>query len=85
MSTITITITVHEDHHFTIIEGERVANMLAWDEMLGEIAALTHPKLGAGRYSVHIDTHIGRMEYHAKCRRGRATPNYQDPDFKETE
>ena len=46
----TITIEIHDGNDFTIIEGDRSCDKLCWDEMLGTIAELTHPKVGEARY-----------------------------------
>jgi PAS domain-containing protein len=46
------------DEGFTVQEGERYADQLCWDEMLGQIAELTHPELKReGRY--RMDTAEG--------------------------
>lgn len=58
-----ITIVARDDGKgdFDIHEGENVVAHLAWDEMLGSIAVITHPQLGASRPNVppyrmqHID------------------------------
>lgn len=43
-----VTIVCHDDGrgHFDIHIGEHLVQMLSWDEMLGSIAAITHPQLG---------------------------------------
>lgn len=81
----TFTIVEHADGHFDVYHGEKIAYMLGWDEMLGEIASLTHQKLGAGRYSMHVDAHISRMERSAELRRKREQNPDLDHDFKEIE
>ncbi len=50
MATRTITIVVHDGNHFDVHEGERYCDRLCWDEMLGTIAELTHPRIGEARY-----------------------------------
>ncbi|MDH2239104.1 hypothetical protein N5K27_22605 [Pigmentiphaga sp. GD03639] len=35
---------------FQIEETGRACPELTWDEMLGQIAEMTHPKIGKGRY-----------------------------------
>ncbi len=37
---------------FTIRIGDRYADKLTWDEMLGQIAELTHPRVDRGRYQM---------------------------------
>ncbi len=39
---IVVTIT---DRGFSVQEGDRYADELCWDEMLGQVAELTHPEL----------------------------------------
>jgi hypothetical protein len=61
--TRTITIVCHERGCFDVQEGEKVCDGLAWDEMLGTIAELTHPKIGSGRYwMVGGDDLVERMQ-----------------------
>jgi len=45
-----ITITFDTGRGFTVSESGRHADRMAWDEMLGQVAALTHPKLGTAHY-----------------------------------
>ena len=35
---------------YTVREGDRYCDHLCWDEMLGTIAELTHPRIGGARY-----------------------------------
>lgn len=46
----TITVEIHEDNNFTVREGGSYCPDLCWDEMLGTVAELTHPRLGTARY-----------------------------------
>lgn len=48
----TITIIVHDGNNFDVHEGETYSNHLCWDEMLGQIAQLTHPSILKARYSM---------------------------------
>ena len=49
--TITIEIVdVGKSGDYTVREGDRYADRLCWDEMLGTIAELTHPRIGEARY-----------------------------------
>lgn len=45
-----ITITFDNDKGFAVTESGRTAERLGWDEMLGQIAQLTHPKINAPHY-----------------------------------
>lgn len=45
-----IVITFDNGKGFAVTEAGRTADRLAWDEMLGQIAALTHSKIGVGHY-----------------------------------
>jgi hypothetical protein len=46
----TITIEIVDSNDFTVKEGERYCDRLAWEEMLCSIVELTHHKLGAVRF-----------------------------------
>lgn len=48
----TITIEIADGNDFTVREGSRYADRLCWDEMLGQIAQMTHPNLGDPRYAM---------------------------------
>jgi hypothetical protein len=50
----TITIEVH-DNGYTVREGDRYHDELCWDEMLGQVTELTHPRLGDGRYAMKTE------------------------------
>lgn len=53
MSTRTISIEIAgngEPGEYLVREGDRYCDRLCWDEMLGTIAELTHPKIGSARY-----------------------------------
>lgn len=50
MSTRTITIYCIDQNDYTVQEGEAICDRLCWDEMLGTIVELTHPRIGAARY-----------------------------------
>jgi hypothetical protein len=45
-----IRIVVDGGNKFDVFEGERHTDDLTWDEMLGTIAELTHPRIGGCRY-----------------------------------
>lgn len=45
-----ITIYCIGGNNFTVQEGEALCDRLCWDEMLGTIAELTHPRIGQARY-----------------------------------
>lgn len=48
----TFLIQQYTDGHFDVIEGDRRADRLGWDEMLGQIVQLTHRQLGTPLYSM---------------------------------
>lgn len=52
MRTITIEIT---DRGYTVREGDRYHDELCWDEMLGQVTELTHPKIAEGRYAMRTE------------------------------
>lgn len=35
---------------FVVTQGDRSADGLAWDEMIGQVIELTHPKISAAHY-----------------------------------
>ena len=45
-----IEIEIVESNDFTVRQGDRYCDRLTWDEMLGSIAELTHPRIGECRY-----------------------------------
>jgi len=63
----TITIEIHDPNNFTVHEGDRYCDRLCWDEMLGTIAELTHPRIGEARYRMETaEQHAAREEAHQK-------------------
>ncbi len=64
--TRTITIVMHDDQgsrFYDVFEGERYADHLAWDEMLGEIASLTHCLINKSRYHLRTpEEYMARRE-----------------------
>lgn len=72
MGVRTITIIVKDGNHFDVHEGELYSDRLCWEEMLGQIATLTHPSISAPRFC--MDTPEGHAARRAKWDR---TP---DPD-----
>lgn len=50
MTTRTITIVMRTGNDFDVFEGERFSGRLCWDEMLGQVASMTHPKINEPRY-----------------------------------
>lgn len=58
MRTLTIRIPEAGDPRcgFDVVDSEgRHANGLAWDEFIGQVVALTHPKLGSPQYRMQAD------------------------------
>ncbi|MFM0507697.1 hypothetical protein [Paraburkholderia sp. RL17-373-BIF-A] len=45
-----IAIEIHGPNDFTVRERDRYCDRLCWDEMLGSVAELTHPRIGEARY-----------------------------------
>lgn len=50
--TRTITVVIADGNNFAVHEGERYIPGLGWDEMLGSIAEMTHPRVGVARYQM---------------------------------
>lgn len=48
--TIVIEISGDSSGDYTVREGDHYCPSLCWDEMLGTIAELTHPRIGQARY-----------------------------------
>ena len=46
----TIEIRIFEGGYLEVIEEGKTTGRLSWDECLGQIAEMTHYKIGAGRY-----------------------------------
>lgn len=53
---ITITITEGENGLFSVACDGRVSDQLGWDEMLGQVAGLSHPLVRAARYPALTET-----------------------------
>ena len=69
MRTITIEI---GDRGYTVREGDRYADELCWDEMLGQVTELTHPRLGDGRYAMKTEAEWAEYRKRFEPRRERA-------------
>jgi hypothetical protein len=52
MAGLPIVITPDDDRHYDIRQGDALAVGLAFDEMLGTIATLTHPEITKGLYGM---------------------------------
>lgn len=64
-TTRTITIVCRGGNDYDVFEGENYCDRLCWDEMLGTIAELTHPKIGSASYRmVDADQHQAERERH---------------------
>jgi hypothetical protein len=68
----TITIEIDEDKGYTVREGDRYHDQLCWDEMLGQIAQLTHPQLGAARYQMRTEAEWAEYSKRFEPKRERA-------------
>jgi hypothetical protein len=71
-----ITICIDDKNDFTVHEGDRFADGLCWDEMLGTIAELTHPHIGSARYAMRTEAEWA--EYRARVY-GAQLPVYTEP------
>lgn len=47
-----ITIRIHGPNNFDVVEGYLEASRLTWEELLGQVAELTHPRLGVPRFTM---------------------------------
>lgn len=70
MSTKRIIQIEFDDSGYAVRESELSCPHLAWDEMLGTVAELTHQKLGSARYSMRTDAEHDAWDkkYGAKSR-----------------
>ncbi len=68
MTKRTITIEIVDDGgsgDYTVREGDRYCDHLCWDEMLGQVVELTHPKIGVERYPMlTAEEHAERERQH---------------------
>ncbi len=46
----TIVIVCHNGNNFDVAENSVGVHGLTWDEMLGQVASMTHPKIAEPRY-----------------------------------
>ncbi|AET91059.1 hypothetical protein BYI23_B004520 [Burkholderia sp. YI23] len=71
-----LVIEINGGNSFTLHEGDRYHDELCWDELLGMVAEMTHPRLGDGRYGLRT-----REEWTAWRRSMRPTqhPVYTEP------
>lgn len=69
----TITIEVNEIG-FTVREGDRYCDGLCWDEMIGTIMELSHPKLGSCTYRM-----LTADEWAEYRRKLLQPPNFEEP------
>jgi hypothetical protein len=74
-TTRTITIIVRSSNDFDVHEGERYSGRLCWEELLGQIATMTHPLINAPRF--RMDT----PEEHAARWARRANDVSEDLPF----
>jgi hypothetical protein len=49
MRTVIITFNTSENT-YNVIEGDRICDRLCWEEMLGQIATMTHPDIRGPRF-----------------------------------
>lgn len=76
----TITIEIADNGDIDVREGDRYCDGLCWDEMLGTIAELTHPRIGSARYAMRTEAEWA--EYRARVY-GAQLPVYTEPPLLE--
>lgn len=59
---ITMTDSESGGHSIEVRENGQTTGQLAWDEMLGQVAAMTHPDLNKGRYPMRTEEEWNRMD-----------------------
>lgn len=57
-----IVITFDNGKGFAVTEAGRTADRLGWDEMLGQVAQLTHPKIAAPHYKMQTVEEYQKQE-----------------------
>lgn len=70
----TIVIVMRDGNNFDVHEGDRSSGQLCWDEMLGQVASLTHPSINAPRYRMPttreaVEAELARKEHFAVMNR----------------
>ena len=45
-------IVMHDGNWFDVFAGERYTTCLTWDEMLGQVASITHKRIDSPRYEM---------------------------------
>lgn len=50
-----ILIQIGDDGRIEVREDGRTTDQLSWDEMLGQIAEMTHPRIQRGRYPLRTE------------------------------
>lgn len=64
----TITIIARGGNDFDVQEGERYCDRLCWEEMLGQIATMTHPAINVARFPMLLpDEHAARRARYARA------------------
>jgi hypothetical protein len=74
MRTITIEI---DEQGYTIREGDRYHEGMCWDEMLGQVTELTHPRLGQTRYPMMTEAEWAAWRERNKQAAEKARQQYQ--------
>lgn len=52
----TVTIEIYGPNDFDVRHAGRRADRLMWEEMLGHVASLTHPKIAAPRFDTRVES-----------------------------
>jgi hypothetical protein len=58
----TITITAEGPNEFTVRIGDRHHPKMSWEEMLGQVAELTHPRIDKARFWMLTDEEWSERE-----------------------
>lgn len=67
----TITITVENDNYFKVQEGDKYIDGLCWDELLAQVATLTHKEFKHPRFAMHTKKEHEAIERAHQERLGR--------------
>lgn len=78
MRRITIEI---DDQGFTVCEGIRYHDGLCWDEMLGMVTELTHPRLGQTKYPLLTEAEWAARRERRTQKMSQTTHHNQDQEM----
>lgn len=64
-----ILIVIGDEGELEVRENGATTGQLTWDEMLGQVTELTHPRIKQPRYAMHTDKEWADIEHARELRR----------------